>query len=192
MRHLNGVYTQAFNRRHQRVGHLFQGRFSAILVEKESHLLEVLRYVVLNPVRAGLVASPRDWAWSSFRATAAEAPAPPWLETAWSLAQFGGSEQRYREFVRPRRTGWKSFCASSSRALATTEGELAGHPRKRARERAILAYALRRFAGATGPAIAGVLGVSAWHASALARAGEGHWTGDIRLAARVEGAVGRT
>jgi REP element-mobilizing transposase RayT len=55
MRHLNGVYTQAFNRRHERVGHLFQGRFKAILVEKESHLLELLRYVVLNPVRAGLV-----------------------------------------------------------------------------------------------------------------------------------------
>jgi putative transposase len=58
MRQLNGVYTQAFNRWHHRVGHLFQGRFKAILVEKETHLLELCRYVVLNPVRAKLVAHP--------------------------------------------------------------------------------------------------------------------------------------
>jgi REP element-mobilizing transposase RayT len=103
MRHLNGVYTQASNRRHQRVGHLFQGRFKSILVEKDSHLLELLRYVVLNPVRATLVHSPCEWAWSSYRATAGETSAPAWLETAWSLAQFGGSSraaaQRHREFV---------------------------------------------------------------------------------------------
>ena len=97
------MYTQASNRRHQRVGHLFQGRFKSILVEKDSHLLELLRYVVLNPVRAALVHSPCEWAWSSYRATAGETSAPAWLETAWSLAQFGGSPraaaQRYREFV---------------------------------------------------------------------------------------------
>lgn len=238
MRHLNGVYTQAFNRRHERVGHLFQGRFKAILVEKESHLLELLRYVVLNPVRAGLVRSPREWAWSSYRATAGEAQAPAWLETAWSLGQFGGSEQRYREFVgegrdlpllpwaalrgqiylgsdafvhdargqaaqrtrdpeipRPQReTGPHSMEQLLSvvlGALTTTDRELARHPRKRVRERAILAYTLRRFAGATGPAIARILGVSAWQASALARAGEDHWNGNVRLAASVEGALGR-
>jgi REP element-mobilizing transposase RayT len=55
MRHLNGVYTMRFNRDHQRVGHVFQGRYKAILIQKESHLLEVCRYVVLNPVRAGMV-----------------------------------------------------------------------------------------------------------------------------------------
>ena len=52
IRHLNGTYTQAFNRRHHRVGHLFQGRFKAIVVEKEAYLVELCRYVVLNPVRA--------------------------------------------------------------------------------------------------------------------------------------------
>jgi len=57
MRQLNGVYTLGFNRRHGRVGHLFQGRFKAILVERESHLLELIPYVALNPVRAGLVAA---------------------------------------------------------------------------------------------------------------------------------------
>jgi len=64
MRHVNGVYSQAFNRRHGKVGHLFQGRFKAILVDRDSYLLEVCRYVELNPVRAGMVATPADWAWS--------------------------------------------------------------------------------------------------------------------------------
>ena len=60
MRQLNGVYTQLFNRRHSRVGHLFQGRFKAIVVQKDSHLLEACRYVVLNPVRAKIVKSPHQ------------------------------------------------------------------------------------------------------------------------------------
>ena len=61
IRQLNGTYTQAFNRRHHRVGHLFQGRFKAIVVEKEAYLLELCRYVVLNPVRAQVVTHPRRW-----------------------------------------------------------------------------------------------------------------------------------
>ena len=76
MRQLNGVYTQAFNRRHHRTGHLLQGRYKAILVEKESHLLELARYIVLNPVRAKLVRHPRAWRWSSYRATAGEEEPP--------------------------------------------------------------------------------------------------------------------
>ena len=81
MRQLNGRYTQAYNRRHERVGHLFQGRYTAILVEKEAHLLELCRYVVLNPVRAKMVAHPRLWSWSSYRATVGETNAPVWLIT---------------------------------------------------------------------------------------------------------------
>ena len=65
MRRLNGQYSQSFNRRHDRVGHLLQGRFTGILVERESHLLELARYVVLNPLRAGMVAQAEDYAWSS-------------------------------------------------------------------------------------------------------------------------------
>jgi REP element-mobilizing transposase RayT len=72
VRHLNGIYTQSFNRRHRRVGHLFQGRFKAIVVDKESHLLELCRYVVLNPVRAGVVKTPSAYPWSSYRATAGQ------------------------------------------------------------------------------------------------------------------------
>jgi REP element-mobilizing transposase RayT len=68
MRHLNGVYTQRFNRHHERVGHVFQGRYKAILVQKELYLLALSRYVVLNPVRAQMVTEAGDWPWSSYRA----------------------------------------------------------------------------------------------------------------------------
>jgi len=103
MRELNGNYTQLFNRRHDRVGHLFQGRFTSILVEREPYLGEVIRYVVLNPVRAGMVGRPEDWPWSSFRATAGLAGRPDWLETAWVLGCFdkdpARAERIYARFV---------------------------------------------------------------------------------------------
>ena len=104
MRQLNGVYAQIFNRRYTRVGHLFQGRYKAILVEKEAHLLELCRYVVLNPVRAGLVKRPEGWRGrSSYRATAGEAKKPVFLEVDWILAQFGRrraeAEKAYRRYV---------------------------------------------------------------------------------------------
>ncbi|MBK1725053.1 REP-associated tyrosine transposase [Thiocystis violacea] len=89
MRQLNGVYTQQVNRSHGRVGHLFQGRYKGILVEKESYLLELARYVVLNPVRAGMVASAADWPWSSYRATVGLDEAAPFLFTDWLLGAFG-------------------------------------------------------------------------------------------------------
>ena len=103
MRQLNGVYTQSSNRRHRRVGHLFQGRFKAILVDSDAYLLELTRYVVLNPVRAGMVKKPGDWAWSSYRASVGLEPAPLWLEVDGLLAQFGKrrslAQQRYAQFV---------------------------------------------------------------------------------------------
>ncbi len=109
MGRLNMTYAQGFNRRHERAGHLFQGRYKAIVVERDSHLLELCRYLVLNPVRAGLVAAPEDWPWSSYRATAFAAGAPDWLTTRWVLRRFdarpvdaGGTRARraYRRFVR--------------------------------------------------------------------------------------------
>lgn len=81
MRHLNGVYTQAFNRRHGLVGHLFQGRYHAILVDRDAYLLSLCRYVERNPVAAHWVGMPADWAWSSFRAHTGLDPSPPWLDT---------------------------------------------------------------------------------------------------------------
>lgn len=103
MRQLNGVYTQRFNVRHQRVGHVFQGRFKAIVVDRDEYLLELCRYMVLNPVRAGLVKRPQDWEWSSYRATAGMAGAHPCLSVAWLPEQFGSDRReaakRYRSFV---------------------------------------------------------------------------------------------
>jgi REP element-mobilizing transposase RayT len=104
MRQLNGVYTQRANQRHRRVGHVFQGRFKAVLVDREAHLLELARYVVLNPVRAGIVADARAWRWSSYRATLGDEPAPAWLEVDSLLAQFGTRRtialRRYVDHVR--------------------------------------------------------------------------------------------
>lgn len=103
MRYLNGVYTQASNRRHGRVGHVFQGRYKAILVDAETYLLELSRYIVLNPVRAKITKTPGDWPWSSYRATAGEAPAPKWLDIRSILSHFAEdpsrAHMRYKEFV---------------------------------------------------------------------------------------------
>jgi putative transposase len=103
MRQLNGVYTQRFNRRHGRVGHVFQGRYKAIIVQKESYLLELARYVVLNPVRARMVRTPDQWPWSSYRATAKLCEAPSWLTINWLLAAFSEHRseaiRRYMDFV---------------------------------------------------------------------------------------------
>lgn len=103
MRHLNGVYTQRFNAKQHRVGHVFQGRYKAILVQKESYLLELSRYIVLNPVRARMVRSAKDWPWSSYRATVGQDEIPKWLYTDWLLSDY--SKQRatairyYKKFV---------------------------------------------------------------------------------------------
>jgi putative transposase len=103
MRQLNGVYTQLCNKRHQRTGHLFQGRYKSILIQKDSHLLEVCRYVVLNPVRAGMVERPEAWKWSSYRATAGRESPAACLTIDWVLGQFGrkrsNAEEKYRQFV---------------------------------------------------------------------------------------------
>src|SRR3990172_7313322 len=103
MRQLNGVYTQRFNRRHGRVGHIFQGRFKAILVDRDSYLLELCRYVVLNPVRAGMVKKPSAYPLSSFRPTMGLDPVPRFLTVDWVLSQFArtkvSARRRYREFV---------------------------------------------------------------------------------------------
>jgi putative transposase len=104
MRQLNGMYTQSFNRRHKRVGHLFQGRYKSILVEKNPYLLELCRYIVLNPVRVKSRTKLGGWKWSSYRATAGLVSVPEFLSTDWLLGQFGKrrrvAQKRYREFVR--------------------------------------------------------------------------------------------
>lgn len=103
MRQLNGVYTHAFNRRHRKVGHLFQGRYTAILADKDQYLLELARYVVLNPARARMVKSAGQWPWSSYRATIGRAASPGWLTTDWLLSQFATrraeARRRYIRFI---------------------------------------------------------------------------------------------
>lgn len=101
MRHLDGVYTQGFNQRYKRVGPLFQGRYKAVLVEKESYSLELSRYIHLNPVKAGIVKRPEDHPHSSFRHYLARGKQPEFLETDWLLGQFhqggrGGSGRFYQ------------------------------------------------------------------------------------------------
>ncbi|MFH7321513.1 transposase [Desulfurivibrio sp. D14AmB] len=100
MRMLNGVYTQAYNRNHGVTGHVFQGRYKAVLIEKEAHLLELCRYIVLNPVAAGMVTGPEHWPWSSYRGTISEGKAPDFLTTNWILAQFAGTKAKAREAYR--------------------------------------------------------------------------------------------
>jgi REP element-mobilizing transposase RayT len=99
MRQLNGVFTRRFNIRHGRVGHLFQGRYKAILVEKEPHLLSLCRYIVWNPVAAGMVSDVSEWCWSSYQTTAGLARKPMLLTIDWVLEQFGGNHDRYRQYI---------------------------------------------------------------------------------------------
>jgi REP-associated tyrosine transposase len=103
MHRLSGRYAQWFNRSYLLSGHVHQGRFHAFEVESNLHLLELARYIVLNPVRRGLCAAATDWPWSSYRATAGLAEPPKFLETGWLLGMFGreraSAQARYAAFV---------------------------------------------------------------------------------------------
>lgn len=104
MRDINGIYTQKFNYRHKRVGHVLQGRYKAFVIEKDIYFLEVARYIVLNPVVSGLVNHPRLWRWSNYNATAGVLVAPKWLQTNWTLGLFfrkrKQARNKYQEFVK--------------------------------------------------------------------------------------------
>jgi hypothetical protein len=126
MRQLNGIYTQKYNRRHNKPGHLFQGRFKAILVQRENYLLELCRYVVLNPVRAGMIEKPEDWKWSSYLSTAGLRKKPCYLATDWISNMFDRkrikAQKQYRVFVQEgihRRTPWMDL---QSQILLGEEG----------------------------------------------------------------------
>ena len=103
MRQLNGIYTKRFNRQHKRVGHVFQGRYKAILVDADAYRMELSRYVVLNPVRARMVKTAGQWAWSSYDAMIGRQSCPNWLEADALLGYFSSdrkiARQRYIEFV---------------------------------------------------------------------------------------------
>ena len=103
MQQLNSAYAQWFNRRHDRVGHVFQGRFKALLIDRDEYFLQVLRYIVVNPVKAGLVSDPAEWRWSSYAATAGFSEVPPCLALDGVLAAFDPDDatarRRFADFV---------------------------------------------------------------------------------------------
>jgi len=103
MRQLNGVYTQSYNRKHQIMGHLFQGRYKAIHVDEDAYLLELSRYIVLNPVKANMVEQPEDWRWSSYQSMIGSVKRPKWLAVDGILIQFNKNRKKaidsYHQFV---------------------------------------------------------------------------------------------
>lgn len=103
MRSLNGNYTQWYNAKHKRVGHILQGRFKAFLIEEREYLLNVARYVVLNPIRAKMIDDPVGYLWSSYRATAGHERVPDWLTTEKVLVQFSSNKKKahrqYQKYV---------------------------------------------------------------------------------------------
>jgi REP element-mobilizing transposase RayT len=112
---LNGMYTQRFNREHKRVGHVLQGRFKSIIVDKDAYLLELSRYIVRNPVAADMVDDAGDWFWSSYQATAGEIAKPNFLQVDWLLSQFGSvkteAKAAYIDFIHKKDASspWKSL-----------------------------------------------------------------------------------
>lgn len=122
MQRLGGDYAEAFNVRRDRVGHLFGGRFKAHLIDSEAYLLEVARYIVLNPVRASFVATPHEWTWSSYHATVGAVHTPQWLTTSAILDRFDPwsrdkAASMYEEFVRAR-------CEDKTSPWAALEGQV--------------------------------------------------------------------
>ena len=120
MRHLNGSFAQRINVRYARTGHVFEGPYRTELVDDDSHLLELCRYVPLNPVRARLRTRAEDWLWSSYRATAGLEHAPPFLTVSFVRSLFGPHSTAcasYREFV----------AAGATASAAMSRDLVAGH-----------------------------------------------------------------
>lgn len=103
MQRLNSQYAQWFNWRHERRGHLVADRYYSALIERESHAIEVVRYIARNPIRAGLCRSPEEWPWSSYAATIGLVPSPPFLAAeelvSWFSPKRGAGIRRLRAFV---------------------------------------------------------------------------------------------
>jgi len=122
LHHINGAYTTYFNVKRDRCGHLFQGRFKGILVEKDAYCKELSRYIHLNPVRAGLVKSPLEYPWSSYRYFIGKDKRPEWLTTELVLGDFGGEGRKgyrgYREYVERGET--KELESPFKRVIAST------------------------------------------------------------------------
>jgi putative transposase len=123
MRDLNGVYSQAFNRRHARVGHVFQGRYRTVLVDKDGYLLELVRYILLNPVRSGLCRAAHDWPWSSYLATTGLTKAPARLTIERLLQAFGDDDGVVDRFIGFVEAGLSKPAPTSAARLASCLGD---------------------------------------------------------------------
>jgi hypothetical protein len=103
MQHINGAYTTYFNVKRKRAGHLFQGRYKAIVVDADEYAKELSRYIHLNPVRAGIVDRPDQYRWSSYVHYTGSRKSPEWLERDFVLSYFGrrisAAQKEYRSFV---------------------------------------------------------------------------------------------
>ncbi|MES2017278.1 MAG: transposase [Pseudomonadota bacterium] len=164
MRQWNSAYAQYYNRRHGLVGHVMQGRYHALLVQRDAYLRELARYIVLNPVRARMVARPDEWEWSSYRAMLAEPVARAWLETTSLLASFGAdpvmARQAYVSYVAEGMDGKSPFESVSFQCLLGDDAFVAQH-RSLARtmvtgetaraQRRILARSLDEYAAQLAP-----------------------------------------
>jgi hypothetical protein len=104
MRQLNGMYTQKYNKKHGVRGHIFQGRFKAVIVEKDAYLLDICRYVVSLPTRAGLTKNINNFKWSSYRATTGHSAVPEFLNVDWVLSQFAKrtkiAQKKYSDYIK--------------------------------------------------------------------------------------------
>jgi len=154
MRQVNGLYTQFINRKYKRVGHLFQGRYKAILVDKEAYLLELSRYIVLNPIRANMVANLDDWPWSSWHSAMGRCVFPDWLATDALLRLFAKDRKtamaKYADFVQQGQgielwkkltnqifLGSDEFVTTHLAMIKEPEQLLSGIPKKQRRQAAL-------------------------------------------------------
>ena len=110
MHRINAVYSQAFNRRHDRHGHLLEGRFKAVHVDRDNYLLKACRYIDLNPVRAHMVKAPGDWKWSSYRAHVGDVPSPAWLATSELHEALTGEPQETHADTEAARRLYAAYC----------------------------------------------------------------------------------
>lgn len=209
MRQLNGVYTQRVNRRHGRVGHVFQGRYKAVLVDRDAYMMELARYVVLNPVRAGMVNDVGDWPWSSYAATIGAEPAPTWLDIDALLGSFGPVRRNaVRRYIHHVRAGvglpsiWNglkgqlylgddAFVARMQRNLDAAQRQALEVPRA---QRRAPAQPLAHFAALAVPrdlAMARAYATGAYSQAEVARAFGVHYATVSRAVARAELRPGR-
>jgi len=129
MRHINGAYTNYYNTKRSRAGHLFQGRYKAILVEADEYAVELSRYIHLNPVRSKMAGAPEAYQWSSYRAYIGESKVPEWLKTGFILGYFGNkghqvAGKKYHLFVNEllgKEEGFSVDCSSATAILGNPE-----------------------------------------------------------------------